>query len=354
MKRLTVVRNTLTTVLLLAANLTGCAYAQRIPVTPGLTELPGPSNAYALDAFPATWPNTDSVFVVLTFSGGGTRAAALAYGVLRELQATQIDSGTKSRTLLDEVDLISSVSGGSFTAATFALFGARGLDGFENGFLKWNAERALAERGARSAYKWLGHGPYGRSDIATEVWDERLFHGATFADLVRRHARPFLFINAEDMAAGVPFTFTQEWFSPMCGDLNRTQIARAVAASSAFPGLLDPLTLQNHAGQCNFSPPGWVRSGLLDASSNPEAYRQSTLLMSYTDRNRRPFVHLFDGGPADNLGVRPSFVLFLPQAEMQVFSGASRTILSTTCSSLSSTRERQKVPGLIAVLIFRT
>jgi NTE family protein len=53
----------------------------------------------------------------LTFSGGGTRAAALAYGVLKELKETTIVSGGQRIRLLDEVDSISSVSGGSFTAA---------------------------------------------------------------------------------------------------------------------------------------------------------------------------------------------------------------------------------------------
>ena len=65
--------------------------------------------------------NSDSLFVVLTFSGGGTRAAALAYGVLEALRATPIVWEGERRSLLDEVDVISAVSGGSFTAAYYAL-----------------------------------------------------------------------------------------------------------------------------------------------------------------------------------------------------------------------------------------
>jgi NTE family protein len=60
---------------------------------------------------------------MLTFSGGGTRAAALAYGVLETLRDTPIKIDGKTARMLDEVDLISSVSGGSFTSAYYGLHG---------------------------------------------------------------------------------------------------------------------------------------------------------------------------------------------------------------------------------------
>ena len=74
---------------------------------------------------------SDELMLILTFSGGGTRAAALSYGVLQALADTQIALGGKQHRLLDEVDLISSVSGGSFTSAYYGLFGDRM---FVNGF----------------------------------------------------------------------------------------------------------------------------------------------------------------------------------------------------------------------------
>ncbi len=73
------------------------------------------SAGYRFDSLAMGPKNSDDVFVCLTFSGGGTRAAAFAYGVLTGLRDTPITEGG-SRRLLDEVDLISSVSGGSFTA----------------------------------------------------------------------------------------------------------------------------------------------------------------------------------------------------------------------------------------------
>lgn len=200
--------------------LAGCAHGQRAPATPQVTPATA-TPGYSFVAFPASRLNTDTVFVALTFSGGGTRAAAFAYGVLRELGATQIDTGSSRRSLLGEVDLISSVSGGSFTAAAFALNGEVGLSRFEHSFLRWNAEDALKRRGVLTAARWLHvfGGSYGRGDVAADLWNTRVFSGATFQDLIARHHRPFLLINATDMAAAAPFSFTQEWFGPMCDDL---------------------------------------------------------------------------------------------------------------------------------------
>jgi len=56
--------------------------------------------------------------VVLAFSGGGTRAAAFSYGALEALRRIEIvtKTGRKIR-LLDEVDVITGVSGGRVEAA---------------------------------------------------------------------------------------------------------------------------------------------------------------------------------------------------------------------------------------------
>src|SRR6266550_8876839 len=90
--------------------------------------------------------NSDSLQVFLAFSGGGTRAAALSYGVLEELARTQIVWEGQHRRLLDEVDYISAVSGGSFTAAYYALYGDRIFDDFENKFLNQNVQGQLMGR----------------------------------------------------------------------------------------------------------------------------------------------------------------------------------------------------------------
>ena len=88
--------------------------------------------------------NLGKLQLYLMFSGGGTRASALSYGVLKELAATTVTIDGEQIRLLDEVDLISSVSGGSFTAAYYGLYGEKIFDDFEESFLKRNVDRDLA------------------------------------------------------------------------------------------------------------------------------------------------------------------------------------------------------------------
>ena len=87
-------------------------------------------SGYRFDNIAPGPKNSDSLLVVLTFSGGGTRAAAFAYGVLEKLRDTEIVWDGQRRRLLDEVDVISSVSGGSFPAAYYGLFGDGIFDEF--------------------------------------------------------------------------------------------------------------------------------------------------------------------------------------------------------------------------------
>ena len=219
--------------------LVACAHYPHTIATPVATPAgASASQGYRFENFPADGKNTDSLFVILTFSGGGTRAAAFAYGVLRELAQTPIDTGSRTRTLLEEVDVISTVSGGSFAGGFYALYGPDSLEAFESRFLTWNAESTLKKRVLSTDLIRLAAPAFSRSDIATATWDRRLFHGATFGTLVQRRKRPYLLINATDVGLGAQFSFTQAQFDPLCADLSRFTIARAVAASSAFPILL--------------------------------------------------------------------------------------------------------------------
>ena len=94
------------------------------------------------------------LLVMVAFSGGGTRAAAFAYGVLKELSHTQVITDKGSRSLLHEVDVISSVSGGSFTSAYYGLHGDRIFDEFEERFLRKNVQGALLWR-VISPVSWI-------------------------------------------------------------------------------------------------------------------------------------------------------------------------------------------------------
>ena len=90
--------------------------------------------------------NDPQTLLILAFSGGGTRAAALSFGVLDELRRTEVDIGGQRRRLIDEVDLITGVSGGSFTALAYALHGDRLFSEYEQRFLKRDVQGALVQR----------------------------------------------------------------------------------------------------------------------------------------------------------------------------------------------------------------
>ena len=94
---------------LLALVLGGCASR---PVNPPITQA-DPRSGYRLETRQAEVKNKNNM-VVLAFSGGGTRAAAFSYGVLEFLRRTEIEGPLGNRIrLLDEVDVITGVSGGA-------------------------------------------------------------------------------------------------------------------------------------------------------------------------------------------------------------------------------------------------
>ena len=193
--------------------------------------------------------NHPEAMVLLAFSGGGTRAAALSYGVLEELHRTPITVGGQpepERSFLDEVDLITGVSGGSFTALAYALYGERLFTEFEPRFLKRDVQSELIER-ALSPRNWgaLASAGFGRSELAADYYDEILFGGATFGDLLKRRDAPAALVTGTDLSTGARFEFSQEQFDRMCSDLGPVRLARAAATSSAVPVVLSPVTWVN-------------------------------------------------------------------------------------------------------------
>lgn len=292
--------------------LAGCAH---YPVNDRL-DAHDPDSGYRLEHLRDPG-NSGSLLLVLTFSGGGTRAAALAYGVMEELAATQVQWEGRRKRLLDEADIISSVSGGSYTAAYFALYRDGLFTHFRDDFLTRDVQSGLTRKILAPANLVRASSlNFGRVDLVSEYLDEHLFHGATFADLAGQRKRPFLIINASDLSLGARFEFTQDQFDLLCSDLSSYKLSRAVAASSAVPVVFSPLTLRNYAGSCGYAPA--PRGGLAQESATTG--RQAAALAeldSYLDVRRRPFIHLLDGGLADNTGVRALLDRLLLQQDPQ-------------------------------------
>jgi len=246
--------------------------------------------------------------VILAFSGGGTRAAAFAYGVLEALRDIHVNtsSGRKTR-LLDEVDLITGVSGGSFTALGYGLYGDKLFDIFENGFLKRDVQGALIRR-IVNPLNWasLWSSGWGRSELAAQLYDEILFHGATFADL-ERAGGPMIAVGATELTTGTRVVFLPQNFDVMCADLSSFKLSRAAAASSAVPVVLSPVTINNYGGRCGYRVPAWLQVFAEQKTPPRPAGRilkRLRELEELDDASEDRYFHLVDGAVSDNLGLR--------------------------------------------------
>jgi NTE family protein len=252
--------------------------------------------------------NDKDTLVILAFSGGGTRAAAFSFGVLEALRRIEVvgPKGKKIR-MLDEVDVITGVSGGSFTALAYGLYGDKLFDIYVSSFLKRNVQGEIIGRLLNPA-NWdeLWSKNWGRSEVAAQLYDEILFHGATFADL-DHGAGPLIVTTATDISSGKGLTFEQSVFDYLCSDLGAVPLSRAAAASSAVPLALSAVTFNNYGGSCKFVAPQWTQA-FKDPETAPRpaarAVKRLQELEGYQDGAQKPYIHLVDGGLADNLGMR--------------------------------------------------
>lgn len=252
--------------------------------------------------------DADEAFIVLMISGGGSRAAALGYGVLEALARQEVHLGGRKRKLADSIDLVYGVSGGAVLAAYYSLHGADTIPRFEKHFLKQNFQRQIVRQVFSTAnLPRLTSPEFGRGDLLQEQFETTLFGKATFGDLEKARKGPFAVISATDMSIGNRVDFTQEYFDAMCLDLSQLRLARAVAASSAVPLIFSPLTLNNHGGHCGYRLPPRIRQAIeLDSEKLQNQTRREFArnLRLYENSHERPYIHLLDGGLTDNLGLR--------------------------------------------------
>ena len=230
---------------------------------------------------PPAPPDADGCFVGLAVSGGGSRSANFAAACMFQLQRLG---------LLQRVDYISSVSGGSLPAAYYC---THGPDDWNPRDVQRKLSHAFASEGiARSLLPWNAAGlmltSVDRTDILAATFRDRLFsrrgRALTFADL--RDDRPRLLVNATDLQSGRRFVFSDESFDEINSDLAAFPVARAVAASSAVPVLLHHLTLRDHS----------------------TTFGQ--------------FRHLIDGGVSDNTGAQTLVETFAAHVEQARAAGA--------------------------------
>jgi predicted acylesterase/phospholipase RssA len=231
--------------------------------------------------------------VALTLSGGGSRAAVFSAAVMLELQQIGV---------LDAVDLVSSVSGGSLTAALYSLSRDPAPPGAEPGpdapnYIVWEADTALDLTGSNLLVPWIlrwlrpdnvakyWFTGYDRTDLFVDSLNGNFLSGLgkdggppTFADL--NPERATLILNATNFTEARlsdVFTFTPWVFEDvLASDICSYEVARAVSASAAFPGVFQYSTLRD------FRP-----------AEGPDGHGMPA-----------SYVHLMDGGATDNLGLK--------------------------------------------------
>jgi len=305
--------------------------------------------------------NDKHSLVMLTFSGGGTRAAALSYGVLEELRRTNVVVNGHSRSMLSEVDLVTGVSGGSFTALAYALYGDRLFTEYEKRFLKRDVQGVLTSR-ALSPLNWpkLASPDFGRSELAADYYDEILFGGATFGDLLNK-GTPAAVVTGTDISTGARFQFSQEQFDLICSDMNPVRLSRAAATSSAVPVVLSPVTFRNYGGRCGAQMPAWV-GDVTVGNERPagRALLRYQDMLAFEDSKNRPYLHVVDGGVSDNLGLRGVIealeeVEASPSFQEQVDFKNIRRIVVVVVNSRSAPKtdwdRGPRAPGIISQLL---
>ncbi|MFO1243371.1 MAG: patatin-like phospholipase family protein [Rickettsiales bacterium] len=217
---------------------------------------------------------------------------------MKELEKTQ--SPTTQKSLLEGVDFVSGVSGGSVTAAYFVLKGPNAYDDFRENFLEKNAEENLiTDFGISTIVRLLTFGGVNDRSHLPKWLDKNLFHEATYADVLTLD-RPVLWIGASDIFNRTPFVFSGITFRPLCSDISKVALADAVSASAAVPAAFTPVNVESFADQCEWTDP---------AANMPESKYNSIqatvdAFHRYRDTKSLKYVKLLDGGLTDNFGIQ--------------------------------------------------
>ncbi len=279
-----------------------------------------------------TWPeayqeqpiNRDhgEMLLGIAVSGGGSRSAYFMACVMQELNKIPIKPGS-SRTFADEVDYISSVSGGSLSSAYFCFNYKKFQDSqrascSKDFFEKYKADMRINFQNCALVEYTLGGAGfldffsyYDRGDLIANIWDQIFFDDATFQDLhkLEQQGAPILLINGTILNDGLKFVFsnsadtkfnesqyfteirkagfiknsaTQKYqpfytvgFQSLNSDIRPYRLSKAIVASAAVPNLLGPVSLKD-----------------------------------YTVKDSLRIVHIVDGGVYDNYGLETLMQIF--------------------------------------------
>ena len=237
--------------------------------------------------------------IALSLSGGGFRAATYHLGVLSYLSSLKTSDG---KTLLDHVNTISTISGGTLTGLWLMMCKCQGKDDVDmlRGLYNILMDDKLI---SRASLEFL-NGKNKNVSLIREmvrIYDEEIFHGATLALLynnIDTISIDDFSANATEFKNAVEFRFQvgkkqktskggtsqgfvgNTYYKIPCNIASQIRLAEIFAASSCFPGGFEAL----------FFPRDFK---LAENSANAE-------YLAKTED-----IALMDGGVVDNQGVEP-------------------------------------------------
>jgi hypothetical protein len=317
------------TVLLLASAglvLTGCfAKVQHLPAQP-----------HDAKALFAPLPDED-LMVGLAVSGGGSRAATFAAGALEALAETPVRFKGSTRSVLETVSYMSSVSGGSLATAYYvakkppkseSILGGQGLSPRYREFFsdyKTAMQTNFQERGlVRQLVYFRALNPTKLAYSLSEVWDSQFLGEMTFAQLYEREQRgdiPRVILNGTVYNSGQRFAFTTlpaadfdyDFISLLTKELKKPD--RAVPVTPEGMAIIQkgldeasrqflPLTFERVGADYRT-----LRLSLAVATS--ASFPPVVGPVTYRIDGSPTYLHIGDGGLFDNLGTESLTTLFL-------------------------------------------
>jgi hypothetical protein len=166
-----------------------------------------------------------------------------------------------------------------------------------------------------------------------------------------------LIINATNLYQGARFEFTDPQFRYLGSDISSYPVSRAVAASSAFPFLLSPISLVNYA-----KPPGYEISEKDQDALEDYWINKRTYYTVYNDylyagpdgHTNHPYIHLMDGGLADNIGLRAIYDLYVrADIRSKINKGNIKRFMAIVVNSKADNPakidKKESPPGLMTV-----
>jgi hypothetical protein len=254
-------------------------------------------------------PGQDSTLAVaLAISGGGSRAANFGIGIMLGLEQLALGEGEN---MLQEVDYISTVSGGGFAGGAYvtALYEHRFFNREEPFSLK-----AYLDRQIKEALAFSYAGVLLRANFNPRLLFSYVDEGDALERAIDEHVmgykrrRKLSDEKCESLLLGqffVPHNSTRPVLYPMF--ITNSSILRTMAIFPFTPDILDRYQITGYTHRLQrvvedslspFRVP--VSVGVKASGSFPVLISNSTLRSRYNAT--RPFLHLIDGAMAENIG----------------------------------------------------